>query len=370
MVRRHSLRVPLLLASLALFASCAGLSTLDSPFSMLPGWVSHPEAHGGMEVFIGRGVDESAFNARLLAQEDILAKVSEAIGTDVRATSYREFTTTDEISLLGLSIVREYRGEGSTYLMAECPRAKLYEHRSDVEQERLKQDAIIDEYLAEADKAYRSNRDVRAVDACLDALYVAKTHETSHDAGDLLKRAAKYLSALRMSVVKSNPERASCTVRLVRKQVLFAPHVRSGNVLACHQCRNPRDEMVSDSVPCTTSSSGTFLFTPMNNAIAAEGNIVFTINLEGRREKLRPLLSDEEIGVLDEAIASSSLTFPYKMVSPYEGKSIVLNVKQYSLRGQLIDNTEARERLIAYLTEKGVRVVLDADETQIGRAHV
>lgn len=355
----------ILLFCCLVFAGCASFSSLlGAQFGALPSWISNPETRIGQHAFVGKGSDENAFNAKLGALNDILSQLSTVVGEDVSGIYYRELSTTNAIKDFDLSIVREYRSESDTYLMAECSTKRLEAHRTDVENARIEEDAHIASILHDADTAYRENRDVEAVRFCLDALYEASTKKSSYVPEELYRRSLKYLEALRFTLVKGDATSATCTVRLNRKQWLFSPKVNGAGVYAVFTCINAKGERYLDYLPCDTGDTGLFTFTPSNNGMLSEGEIRFTIDIREPLERLKGVLDDNEWNQLQAIVMGNVLSFSYQMVSPYKGQSIILNAKQYSLDGKLQDSSAAFTAMTDYLGTKGLTVASDKDETQ------
>lgn len=352
---------------LLLLCSCANIRTLvKTSLQGIPLWVTQPDSRTGKEVFVGQGTDENPFNARLEAMNDILSKLSEYLGDNVRDTYYREFTTTDTVKEVGLSVVREYRSERTTYLMVECDDDALVSRRSDVVNKKSAEDAVIADLLSKADQAYRDNEDVKAIDACLDAIYAIQTHLSSYDVKPLVKRCVKYIDAIRLHLSMIDGDHATAQVKVLRKQLLFSPKVKNAPVLARFTSENLQGGRFPDSLIFNTGDDGTFRFEPYDSSIVDQGTLSFVIDLHDRLAKLKTVLPQEEYQGIVDAVEGQSVSFPYAFVSPYAGKEMVVTIQEYAIDGTLLPSHDATDEITEYLADQGVKTIANSSGTQDG----
>lgn len=352
---------------LLLLCSCVDFQTLvKTGLQGVPLWVSQPDVRSGKETFVGQGTDSNPFNARLEAMHSILEQISSSVGEDVQERYYREFTTTDAIAELGVTVVREARVEEITYLMAEGDAKALAAQRTDLVNKRNAQDALIASLLSQTDQAYRDNQDVQAIQYGLDALYAAVTEPSSYDADTLLKRSLKYIDAIRFRLSSVDPAHATATVRVDRKRLLFSPKVRNAPIAARFLSENLQEGRFEDRLLFNSGSGGIFQFHPYISSIINAGEISFVIDIQDRLEKLKPVLSADVYQSLVDAVEAHSVSFSYAFVSPYASHPMVVNIQEYSIDGTLLDRHEVQDKMVSYLTTKGITSLIDTSTTNDG----
>jgi len=332
----------------------------------VPIWVTQPDARIGKTVFVGQGTDQSAFNARLGAMNDILKQISSYLGDDIHDRYYREFSTTDAIKAFNLSVVREYRGNDATYLMVECDTKQLTALRTDVENDKIAEDKTIASLIEQADKAYQENNDVRAIEYCLDAVLQIKTNLSSYDATPLIKRSVRYLDAIRFKLSNQDPDNGTVHVQVTRKRFILSPQVKNAPVIARFKTSNLKGLQSEDHLLFNSAADGMFQFEPFNSGMVKKGSVAFSIDVDDRLEKLKPILSEEEYASIVDAIQARTVSFSYDIISPYAGVEMVVNIKEYSIDGNILARHDALTKVVDFLSTKGIKVVLDASETQDG----
>lgn len=356
---------PLFLLCVVVFSGCAGFSSfVSSPFAALPSWVNNPQSGLGKTAFVGKGEDSNEFNARLAAKNDILSQISAVVGEDVSSRYYREFTTSDSIQAIGLSITREYRSETASYLMVECSTAKLDANRTDVMEAKSAEDKKIAALLEKANAEYRKNHDVQAIRYNLDALYEISTKDSSYQSGEIVDKVVKYLNAIRFRIMKSDSENCSCTIRMTRKQGMFSPKVEKGAVSATFSARNSLGETRQESFSCNTQESGSFDFTYPGKGMENQGSVLFSVDIKEKMAALKNVIPQSDWERIDQAVNESAIIFSYARKSPYFGREIIVNVKEYSLQGQILNREGGLQKVRDFLEERGVKVVVDSDDTR------
>lgn len=338
---------------LLVLASCSSITNLvRSSVEGVPSWVYQPEAKVNQIVFVGKGNANVMFNARLIAYEDILNQLSSFVGEDVLGAYYRELTTTDAIVDLGLKITHEYekvdQNGSNAYLMATADTAKIVSKRTDVFNAMLERDSTIADFIAKAETAYRSNKDVEAVRLYLQAAAVSATGLVSHkdhEVDALLEKAESIIASMRFTISKSDSSKATCTVFLRRKSRLLSPKVSNAPIKASFSARNSLGRNYVDSLIFNTADNGFISFLPYNKGIAGSGTIIFSIDLDDSLSSLQDLLTSDQMQVLKEVISENRVSFAYSLVSPLQDSGILADIHEYSFKGELLPSHVATEAM-------------------------
>jgi hypothetical protein len=322
----------LLLLLLTLFPSCTSFSNLvRSQVEGLPSWVYTPVVSASKTAFVGKGNTQVLFNAKLMAYEDILNQLSAFVGEPVQGLYYRELTTTDAIQAFGLNIVNEYsktdlRSPAQFYLLATADTAKLESKRTSVYNAMLKRDKDIEELIRSADLAYRANNDIRAIMLYFDAALIASEGPVTskkYEIDALLDKSITFISALRFSLSKSDPLKATATVQLRRKSRLLSPKVLNAPVVAQFEALNSLGERYADSLFFNTASDGIIQFVPHNYGLVGKGSIRFAVDFSSSLAQLEQKIPRESLAPLQAALEKSGIDFPYSLKSPFATKKIV-----------------------------------------------
>ncbi|MGE4453138.1 MAG: hypothetical protein AB7D92_01275 [Sphaerochaeta sp.] len=364
MKRRASLILLSLFLSMLLI-SCSSLSSLvRAQVEGLPSWVYSPQERSGEVVFVGKGTNPVAYNARLLAYSSILDQISSYVGEDVSAAYYRELTTTNAIVDFNLTISSEHMvGEGRSgveiYLLARMDEELLSSKRTSVYNEMIEREQAIDDLLERADEAYRSNDDVRAITRYLDAAIIASQGPVSdrkYEVDTLLQSARAFIESLRFSLRNPDSSEARVTVYLRRKSRLLSPKVLNAPVNATFMARNSLGETYQDFLQFNTASDGFFLFIPYNQGLLKEGEINFSLDLSSSIEKLENALLQEQVEPIKEAVSAVFISFPYSQVSSVSGSRIVAEIQEFSLEGSLLKGSSALDVFVQELSLDDIEV--------------
>ena len=332
----------------------------------IPLWVNKPEAGSGKVAFVGKGTDANIFDARLEAKTDILDKISAYVGSDVQPLFYREFSTTDKITELDLTVTHEYSQGNTLFLMVECDATLLANHRTEVQDAIEKNDRKIKELLAQSDIAYRENKDVNAISFCLESVAIAAGGPSSYSVDTLLKKSINYIGSLKFLLVKEEPAKAIVQVRLVRSRFLFSPKVKDAEIRASFLSTNSQGRQGEDTLLFSTSDNGSFTFVPYNSGILKLGTVTFLIDVQAFLQTLKPLLTEQQYQQLQQAVEENSAIFNYDMVSEYEGKEMLVNIKEYSIDGKLLKEHFPLLEVSAFLNTHKIKPVVDYSETKDG----
>ncbi|AEV30252.1 hypothetical protein SpiGrapes_2491 [Sphaerochaeta pleomorpha str. Grapes] len=338
---------------LLVLASCSSISNLvRSSVEGVPSWVYQPEAKVNQIVFVGKGNANVMFNARLIAYEDILNQLSTFVGEDVLEAYYRELTTTDSIVDLGLKITHEYekvdQNGSNAYLMATAETAKIVSKRTDVFNAMLERDSAIAGFIADAETAYRSNKDVEAVRLYLQAAAESSTglvSDKKYEVDALLEKAESIIASMRFSIAKSDSSKATCTVYLRRKSRLLSPKVSNAPIKASFSARNSLGRNYTDSLLFNTAANGYITFLPYNKGIAGSGTIIFGIDLDDSLSFLQEVLTSEQMQRLKDVILENRVSFAYSLVSPLQASGIFADIHEYSSQGELLPSHVATEAM-------------------------
>ncbi len=346
-------------------SSCSSLSNLvRSQVEGLPSWVYTPVASSNKTAFVGKGNTQVLFNAKLMAYEDILNQLSSFVGEPVQGTYYRELTTTDAIEAFGLTIVNEYtktdaRSPAQFYLLATADTAKLESKRTSVYNAVLKRDQDITSLIREADAAYRENNDIKAIMLYFDAVIIAsegpvisKKYETEA----LLAKSITFINALRFSLSKSDPLKATATVQLKRKSRLLSPNVLNAPIIAQFEALNSLGESYADSLLFNTASDGFIQFVPYNYGLVGQGSIRFAVDFSSSLEELKQKVPQNDLEPLLVALDKHGMDFSYSLISSFATKDIVADIREYEYTGTLRNTKEALSALLDLYDSRGVSI--------------
>ncbi len=344
--------LPLLFALLlsALLVSCSSLSDLvRAQVEGLPSWVYSPQQRSGEIVYVGQGSSSVAYNARLLAYEDILKQIADYVGEDVHDTYYRELTTTNAIADLGLTIASEHtsttgRLDYSVYLLARMDATLLSSKRTSVYNEMISRDAQIEEIVQNADQSYRSNNDTVAIEQYLKAAILASqgpVGERKHEVSYLLDKAQGFIEALRFSLRNPDSTKARVTVLLRRRSRLLSPRVLNANIYASFQARNSLGRSYIDSLQFNSATDGNVSFIPYNQGLIKSGSVAFTLNLDEIVSELKANVSAEQVAPIEDAIQACTISFPYTIVPAFSNMNKIAEIQEFSLAGELLPGSDA-----------------------------
>ncbi|MDY0287381.1 MAG: hypothetical protein RBR15_00990 [Sphaerochaeta sp.] len=362
---KYRYRLCALVVTVALLTSCTSLTNLvRSQVEGLPGWVYNPVASANRTAFVGRGNTQLLFNAKLMAYDDLLNQLSSFVGEPVQGTYYRELTTTDAIEAFGLNIVNEYsksdgRSPAQFYLLATADTAKLESKRTSVYNAVLKRDADIAALIRKADAAYRSNNDIKAIGLYFDAALIAAQGPVSskkYEIEALLAKSITFINALRFSVSKSDPLKATATVQLRRKSRLLSPKVLNAPIVAEFAALNSLGASYEDSLLFNTASEGFVQFVPYNYSLVGNGAIRFAVDFSSALQELEAKISQATLQPLQEALDRHGIAFPYSLVSGFASKNIVADISEYEYAGTLRNTKGALSALLDLYGSRGVPI--------------
>lgn len=363
--RQYGLVLAVLLLVLPLFFSCTSLSNLvRSQVEGLPSWVYTPVTSANRTSFVGKGNTQVLFNAKLMAYEDILNQLSLFVGEPVQGTYYRELTTTDSIEAFGLNIVNEYtktdpRSPAQFYLLATADTAKLESKRTSVYNAALKRDKDIATLIGEADSAYRSNNDIKAIMLYFDAALISAEGPVSskkYELDALLAKSITFINALRFSLSKSDPLQATATVQLRRKSRLLSPKVLNAPIVAQFAALNSLGMSYADSLLFNTAAEGVIQFVPYNYGLVGNGTIRFAVDFSSALSALEQKLSQEVLAPLRAALDKHGIDFPYSLISAFATKKIVADIREYEYTGTLRNTKEALSAFLDLYDSRGVAI--------------
>ncbi|MFA6688289.1 MAG: hypothetical protein ACOX6K_00090 [Sphaerochaetaceae bacterium] len=352
-VVRRSLSL-LLLAAILTLAGCSSFTTLvRSGMEGVPAWVYEPQVSNSQLAFVGQGVDAGVFNARLLAFEDILSQLSSYIGEDVSERYYRELSTTEAIASLRLRITQEHvktdGGRNIVHLLAAGDANLLAQARTEAYNAMLDRQERISAILAQADAAYRHNRDFEAISLYADAAVIASegnVERKDYRFDVLVGKIESFVSALKISVSKVDGTVPTATVTVRRTSRLLPPKVMGASILASFDARNGMGEAYVDRVKFNTASNGSFQFRPTNPGMAGNGEILFTVDVEDAIARLEHAAGSDSVSALKALVEESGERFAYRRVSPVASAGTLVDIMEFTLQGALRDSSIASDRLV------------------------
>lgn len=362
---RYGLGLVGALLLLVLLSSCTSFSNLvRSQVEGLPAWVYNPVASSNKTAFVGKGSTQVLFNAKLMAYDDILNQLSKFVGEPVAETYYRELTTTDAIEAFGLAIVNEYsksdtRSPAQFYLLATADTTKLESKRTSVYNATLKREKDIEAVIREADKAYRANNDVKAIMLYFDAALIASEGPVSskkYETDALLAKSITFINALRFSLSKSDPLKATATVQLQRKSRLLSPKVLNAPIVAEFEALNSLGKRYADSLLFNTATEGFIQFVPYNYGLAGSGSIRFAVDFSSSMAELEKQIPQGSLAPLQEALDRHGIEYSYSLVSDLASKKIVADILEYDYTGSLRNTKEALSALLDLYKSRGVSI--------------
>lgn len=363
---KRMLQLVLLFTLTLLIVSCSSFSDLvRSQVEGLPSWIYNPTIRNDQVAFVGRGSAPVPYNARLAAYEDILSQISEYVGQSVRDTYYRELTTTNAVSDLGLTISNEFertdnRAQTQIYLLARANANLLAGKRTSLYNEMLERDAAITALIAEADRAYRANDDITAINKYLEAAILASkgpVTDKRHELDTLLSRAQTFLEALRFQLRDADQKTATVTVILQRKGRLLSPRVLKAPIRASYSARNSLGIEYSDFLQFNTANSGFFVFVPYNQGLVREGGVRFSLDFSAMKSKLLQALGEEKALPILDAMDACAITFDYALKSRYADTLILSEIQEFNEDGVLLTSTHALTTFQREFALDGVSVI-------------
>lgn len=348
-----------------ILSSCSSLSSLvRSQVEDLPSWVYDPQVRSDQVAFVGKGSAPVAYNARLLAYEDILNQISEYVGESVRSSYYRELTTTNAIADLKLTIPSELersesRSQHQVYLLARMDAKLLGGKRTSVYNEILKRDGQIEALLKEADRAYRANDDTTTIRLYLESAILASqgpVNVKKHELSNLLEKARTFLSALQFSLRDADMTKATATVFVRRKSRLLSPKVLKASALATFQARNSLGKNYTDFLQFNTANNGFFSFVPYNQGLQKSGTVVFTLDFAQLKEKISAVFDQETLKPIFAAMDACRIEFAYSVSSPITEKTVVAAIQEFSQEGTLLPSRFALQAFSEELSLDAIKV--------------
>lgn len=351
---RHKGLCLLFISLTLLLGGCSSISTLvRSGVEGVPAWVYEPQVSNSQRAFVGQGIANSVFNARLLAYEDILSQLSDYIGEDVSMQYYRELSTTDAIGSLRLRITQEHvkseDGKEVVHLLSAVDADRLSQVRTASYNAMLAREEEISSILAQADLAYRHNRDMEAISLYIDAAIIAKegyVENNSYQFETLMGKIESFVTALRISITRIHVDIPTCTVTVRRKNRLLSPKVLGASVTASFEARNGMGESYVDHSSFNTANSGSFQFVPVNPGMMGSGAISFAIDLTDDIARLESAAGADSVATLKSIIEDSTERFSYNRVSKVAEAGVVVDIMEFTLQGALRDSMLATDTLV------------------------
>ncbi len=335
---------------------CSSISNqMRAEMEGLPSWVYEPQVSPSQVAFIGKATASTSENARLYACTDILNQLSDYIGGEVPDSYYRELTMSSAISSLRLKIThttsKSTGGNITVYLLAVANKEILESERTQSYNAMLDRQKRISTILAQADEAYRNNRDMETIVGYAQAALIATegfVEEPEYQFDVLMKRVESYVGALRISIAKLKPEVPSCTVTVKRKSRLLSPKVLGAQVVASFESRDGVGAVYVDNISFKTSAeTGTFGFTPVNPGIVGTGEINFTIDITTELEQLERAAGSAAVANLKNLLRQSTVTVAYSRKSTIAPAGVLVDVMEFTLQGALRNSTVATDAIVS-----------------------
>lgn len=352
----------LFVSAIMLLSGCSSISTLvRSGMEGVPAWVYEPQVSNSQLAFVGQGVATNAFNAKLLAYEDILSQISSYIGEDVTMQYYRELSTTDAIGSLRLRITQEHvkseDGQEVVHLLAAVDADQLSQARTTAYNAMLARQNEIASIISKADLAYRHNRDLEAISLYVDAAIIASegyVEESAYQFDTLMSKIESFVSSLRISISRIHKDVPTCRVTVRRTSRLLPPKVMGAAVTAYFDARNGMGDPYVDHVSFNTAASGSFEFIPTNPGMMGEGQVHFSIDISDAVSRLEAAAGSDAVEGLKAAVAKSVESFSYNRVSNVAKAGVVVDIMEFTLQGVLRDSLIATDTLVEEFGYDGV----------------
>lgn len=370
----------LFLAAIAVlaFSSCTSLSLeLKAQNEGVPSWVYLPEKKNGRLSFVGSGTDADYYRASLKAFISIADQLASYLGAPLTDDQYRELTSLSTIRDYSLSIqdrASKENPDGTTtvYLLATGNESKLSAGQSSLVAER---DNIILEIQKKADAAqtfYQTDRDIDAVKRYLDAsALVVENGIDTVSASGFIDKACSILERSRILLENVDEGLARCTVHVRRKNRFVLSDVAGATIKASFQAFGINGKSYESSYTFASLDNGRFEFISPNDGLLIKGSILFEIDLGDSLKDFASVMSEEQTARITSILESKKVSMEYELVSPYDGRQIVLSVTELDELGDILSTpgnaSDSAVYLAELLAQDGISVSLigrDSDDDQ------
>ena len=331
------------MALLLLFSCASGFVPVDGP-----DWILDPPRVPDSVVFVGEGFGNTESEARAGAYRDVLEAMEGELGISVLIPYYREFYSTDRISMFGTYVNGTYSvaADGGYYhfILAVTPSESFYAQRSEEYLDAIERENDIGRLLSSASAHYRANEDTAALEDVLAALSLSL--DGNQEAGryapeDLLARAMEYVSNITIRVDKPYGD-AICLVSVTRDKGPFPPPVRNGRIDVSYTMMDNSGNLFEDSASAMSGSNGRFEFNVTNPYTARRGTLRFSVHLpEDIIEAIRLKSEEGFIDPLLELVAARSVAYPYAIPPAFPPEDTIIAVASYMMDGRFLYSDDA-----------------------------
>lgn len=348
--------------SLLLMTSCQSIAlVVKSGVSGVPLWVNKLPEKEGVVYFVGRGVGETLSQAKGEAINNMLASVSNALGTDITGKYFSSMMTNESVEEAGLSLVDDYNRldlESNVYIyyvLSSATEENLSKVRESEYNRVLEREKTIEELLEKAKESYKKNNDVQSVIYCLEAVIVSSEGRMDYPEYQytaLIDKATEYLSNIKLKLSDKNDKMGTVKVRLVRDKGLFHPNITNALVTANFPLSGYEGKRFS--LTFKTGEDGIFNFSKSYSPMANEGTVIFYLDFSSWIEKAEKYIDSaafEKFNSVNDKIRGD---FVYSKTSYINDGELVICIGEYDSKGKLLDSTYAQEAIKSYFVNEGI----------------
>ncbi len=318
----------------------------------LPSWVENPPLTSTSSAFVGKAKSENAEEARALALLDALKTIGDEIGVDYSEDYYDELYSTGAVSDLHVAVTDEYSyTQGSDYhhfVLLTAETVLLNEKRSRDYEERIALENRIGEKVAEAADLYRNNRDVKAVNALLEAVEISLEGEAATEeyrTPNLLERIRKYLSQIEFSYMGRTKETEYETAfRVKRNRGVMHPAVEEAMCRISYPSLDSDGSILYLTYGAESDGRGIVRVNRTNGYSLRRGTMTITVSLD---EAVMARIDEKAGSTLLEGVRNllSEISFSadYAVNEIYRPGEAVIALALYSYDGVQKDISPARD---------------------------
>ena len=274
--------------------------------------------------------------------------MEDELGTSILIPYYREFYSTDRISVFGTYINGSYSvaADGGYYcfILAVTPSDSFYAQRSEEYVAAVERGKEIESLLSSASAHYRANEDIDALGDVLEALSLAldgAPADSRYSPDSLLARAMDYVSHIDIKVDEPYGD-AICRVSLSRSKGPFPPPIRNGRIDVRYMMVDNSGEIFEDRVEAMSGSNGRFEFNVTNPYMVRNGGLRLSVHLpESTIGEIRRKSDEGFIDPLIELVDERSVVYPYAIPPAFSPEDTIIAIASYMMDGRFLYSEDA-----------------------------
>ena len=337
----------LIILSVLLSVSCSTLRTER------PAWVDNPPSSLLSTVIVGSGEGESEEEADRNAYISILSSLSEKAGVDYTEKYYEELSSTDMISSFDTVITMKYRTQEEevhySYMLSTTDTLLLEETAAadysvlSEREERVK--SKVDESLS----YYRDNKDVKAINALLEAIEITLEGEivnADYSTDVLISRLEKYTSQIEFEFLDRKEKKTEGEIgfRIYRNKGIMHPSVENADVIVMYPSLSARGEVVTLPYDAESDEDGIVIVNRTNAYSLKKGTMSITIAVdEDVIKRIDQKGGEELLSSFRSLLSSKVFSSEYSDSETYAPGEAVIALALYGYDGGRKDIEHARD---------------------------